>query len=121
MQQRERWRSRAGRRLNLLELTVREGFCWNRLQDTQRESKGTAVLTEEPVHQKIGEWVVQWAWKSGVLIFKYLLSYQEASSVRDIPAPCCRKHSTEGCIRLDEQGNQRAIGTGYFLSTGSPV
>jgi len=114
-------KAETGRGLSLLELTIRKGFCWNRLCDTQGESKGTAVLTEEPVHGKVGDGVVSWTWQSWVLIFKQHLSCQEASSIGDKPATCCRKHSTEGCIHPEEQGNQSAIRTGYILSTGSPI
>lgn len=85
------------------------------------ESNRTAVLTEKPVHGKAGHGIVQWAWESGVLIVKQLLSCQEASNTGDIPATCCRKHSAEGCVHPEEQGNQSAIGTGYFLSIGSPM
>lgn len=38
MQQKDRCRSRAGRGLSLLELTTRQGFCWNRLWDTQERA-----------------------------------------------------------------------------------
>lgn len=85
------------------------------------ESNRTAVLTEEPVHGKVGQRVVQWAWESGVLIVKQLFSCQEASSIGDIPATCCRKQSTEGSSHPREQGNENAIGSGYFLNIGSPI
>lgn len=55
------------------------------------ESNRTAVLTEERAHGKVGHRVVQWAWESGVLIVKQLFSCQEASSIGDIPATCCRE------------------------------
>lgn len=40
MQQRERWRSRSGKGLGLLEVTIRKGFFWNRLWDIQKRATG---------------------------------------------------------------------------------
>lgn len=82
----------------------------------RRESNGTAVLTEEPVHGKIEQGVVQWAWELGFLIFKPRgLQYWRHNS-NMLPDTALR-----GCIHPEEQGNQSAIGTGYFLSTRSPI
>lgn len=85
MKQKKQWKSRAGRGLSLFELTIANGFCWNRLWDTQ-ERNGTAVLPEEPVHGKIGQ--------SCTMDLRvrdpHSSSLAKCSSIGDIPAPCCK-------------------------------
>lgn len=108
MKQREQWRSRAGRGLSLSELAKANGFCWNRLWDTQEREIELLCSLKSLWMERLDKELHNGPESQGSSWLLSMFQHWRHTS------RMLQKHSTGGCIRPEKQRNQTIIGTGLW-------
>lgn len=109
MKQREQWRSRAGRGLSLFELTITNGFCWNRLWHTQEREMELLCSLKSLCMERLDKELRNGPESQGSSQSSSS-SHAKSSSTGDIPATFCKGTARRAASIQKSRGTRPLLG-----------